>query len=131
MKWNFTCEEVTSGKVKYSIEEFRKDLFEEVRDNFPEYNRQQLESVFRIAYDVCYCTAVRQDLDELLKHLKSKGVNVDRKYLELIRDCNLENIEMLKAVFARKLTEFQAEGLSSKDALKKLEKLHKKLLKSS
>ena len=131
MKWEFTCEQVASGEVEYTVDEFRKDFYEEVKINFPEYSDTELNTMFRMAYDVCYCCAVRQDMDELLKHLTEKGIPADKKYLELIRDSNLKNIEMLKAVFARKLSQFMEEGITSKEALKKLDQHHKELLKTN
>ena len=128
MKWNFTGEQVVKGEVDYSLEEFRKDFFEEVKDNFPEYGTEELDSIYRLAYDVCYCTATQRDLGELLEHCREKGLKADMKYLELIRDSNLANIDMLKAIFARKVSEFMDEGLSSEDALKKLDEYHRKTL---
>ena len=128
MKWNFTGEQVVKGEVDYSLEEFRKDFFEEVKDNFPEYGTAKLDSIYRIAYDVCYCTAAQHDLGELLEHCREKGLKADMKYLEFIRDSNLANIDMLKAIFARKVSEFMDEGLSSEDALKKLDEYHRKTL---
>ena len=41
-----------------------------------------LNVIFSLAYDVCYCTAIRQDLKTLLKHCEDKGLQVDIKYLE-------------------------------------------------
>ena len=128
MKWNFTGEQVVKGEVDYSLEEFRKDFFEEVKANFPEYGTEELDSIYRLAYDVCYCTAAQRDLSELLEHCREKGLKADMKYLELIRDSNLANIDMLKAIFARKVSEFMDEGLSSEDALKKLDEYRKKTL---
>jgi hypothetical protein len=128
MKWNFTGEQVVKGEVDYSLEEFRKDFFEEVKDNFPEYGTEELDSLYRLAYDVCYCTVAQRDLGELLEHCREKGLKADMRYLELIRDSNLANIIMLKALFARKVSEFMDEGLSSEDALKKLDEYHRENL---
>lgn len=128
MKWNFTGEQVAHGEVDYSLEEFIHDFYGEVKDNFPEYGREELHTISRLAYDVCYCTATRRDLDELLGHCREKGLKVDMQYLELIRDSNLPNIDMLKAIFARKVSEFVDEGLGSEAALKKLDEYHKTIL---
>ena len=128
MKWNFTGEQVVKGEVNYSLEEFRKDFYEEVKDNFPEYGTEELDSIYRLAYDICYCTAARRDLGALLEYCREKGLKADMKYLELIRDSNLANIDMLKSIFARKVSEFMDEGLSSDDALKKLDEYHRKTL---
>ncbi len=131
MKWDFTGDQVVKGEVDYSLEEFREDFYAEVKDNFPEYDTKALDSIYRLAYDVCYCVATQRDLGELLKHCRGKGIKADIKYLELIRDSNLDNIDMLKAIFARKVSEFMDEGLNSADALKKLDEYHKKVISGS
>ena len=131
MKWDFTGDQVVKGEVDYSLEEFREDFYAEVKDNFPEYETKALDSIYRLAYDVCYCVATQRDLGELLKHCRGKGIKADIKYLELIRDSNLDNIDMLKAIFARKVSEFMDEGLSSADALKKLDAYHKNVISGS
>jgi len=128
MEWDFTCEQVAKGDVAYTLQEFREDYLSEVKDNFDDYDPDQLDAIFSLAYDVCYCTAVRQDLNVLLKHCLDKGIQVDIKYLELIRDSNLENIEMLKAIFAKKVSEFMEEGLDAKASLKKLEEYHSSVI---
>jgi hypothetical protein len=128
MEWTFTAEEVVKGEVDYTIEEFRRDLYEEVRSNFPEYSKSEMDTMFSIAYDVCYCIATSKELDDLLKHLQDKGIKADKNYLELIRDSNLANIDMLKALFARKVADFMDEGCSSEEALKTLDEYHKNLV---
>ncbi len=129
MEWTFTPEQVVKGEVDYTLEEFRKDLYEEVKINFPEYTAGELTTIYRLAYDVCYCIATNRDLSTLLQYCRDKGLGVDLKYLELIRDSNLSNIDMLKALFARKLADFMEEGASSsEEALKRLDEYHKNLL---
>jgi len=131
MQWDFTGEQVVKGEVAYSLEEFRGDFYAEVKDNFPEYGKEALDSIYRLAYDVCYCVATQRDLAELLKHCKQKGIKADMKYLELIRDSNPDNIDMLKAIFARKVAEFMDAGLGSAEALKKLDEYHKGVISGS
>ena len=128
MEWDFSAEQVAKGEIEYTLENFRDDFRNEVRANFPDYDQKDLEVMFHLAYDVCYCAALRQDFKELLSHCRDKGVNVDMKYLELIKKSNSENIEMLKAVFAIRVSEFMDEGLNNRDALKKLEEYHRKTL---
>jgi len=128
MKWDFTCEQVAKGETAYTLQEFREDYRSEVKDNFDDYDSEQLDAIFPLAYDVCYCTAVRQDLNTLLKHCEDKGLEVDIKYLELIRDSNLENIEMLKAIFAKKVSEFMEEGLDAEAALRRLDEYHSNVI---
>jgi len=80
---------VAKGERAYTLQEFREDYFCEVKDNFDDHDSEQLNVIFALAYDVCYCTAIRQDLNTLLKHCENKGLQVDIKYLEVIRNSNL------------------------------------------
>lgn len=131
MKWNFTGRQVVSGEVSYTLEQFRADFYREVQENFPDYSGDDLRAMFQLAYDVCYCTASQRKLGELLAYCRKKGITADLKYLKLIRDSNFDNIDMLKAIFARKVAEFMDEGLSGGDALKKLDNYHRQVLAAS
>ena len=128
MNWDFTGAQVVKGEVAYSLEEFRKDLYAEVQENFSDYDKKELDGIYQLAYDVCYCTATQRKLGELLAHCKQMGVKADLKYLMLIRDSNLNNIDMLKAIFARKVSEFMDAGASGEEALKKLDDYHRQVL---
>ena len=68
MNWNFTGQQVMRGEVNYTLEEFRQDFYHEVKENFPEYDKQQLDGIYQLAYDVCYCTAAQRKRGELLAH---------------------------------------------------------------
>jgi hypothetical protein len=125
MKWDFTADQVFAGEVVYTLEEFRKDYYEEIRANFPEFDEKESDRMFRLAYDVCYCAATRRELSELVAHLRKKGISSDEQYLRLIRDSNLDNIEMLKAIFAATVSGYLKEGLSSREAVQKLDAYHK------
>ncbi len=131
MKWNFTGRQVVSGEVSYTLKEFREDFYREVQENFSDYGKEELDAVYQLAYDVCYCTAAQRKLGELLAYCRERGIKADLKYLKLIRDSNLENIEMLKAIFARKVSEFMDQGLGGADALKKLDEYHRQVLAES
>jgi hypothetical protein len=125
MQWDFSREQVLSGEVSYTLEEFRKDYLAEIKENFPEFDDRETDRMFRIAYDVCYCTATNRELSELVKHLRKKGISSDVEYLELIRDSNAENTAMLRAIFAAIVSGYIKEGLSSREALLKLDEYHK------
>ncbi len=131
MNWDFTGQQVVKGEVTYTLEEFRADFYQEVKENFPDFGKEDLKAIFELAYDVCYVTASQRKLGELLAYCNKKGIKADLKYLTLIRDSNLGNIEMLKAIFARKVSEFMDQGLSGTDALKKLDEYHRKVLTDS
>jgi len=125
VEWEFSADQVASGEVSYSLEEFRKDYYEEIKANFPEFDGRDTDRMFRVAYDVCYCAATNRELCELVDHLRTKGISSDVEYLELIRSSNLENIVMLKAIFAAAVSAYLRQGLSSREAVQKLDEYHK------
>jgi hypothetical protein len=127
MKWTFTSDQVANGGVQYSLEEFRRDLYQEVLDNFPDYSKDKLDGMFRLAYDVCYCEATQGTLAGMVSHYQEKGLPVDMKYLELIRDSNRDNCAMLKAVLARELAKHMQSGLSNEEALQRFDEHIKKV----
>ena len=125
MQWEFTGDQVVSGEVDYTLEEFRKDYYQEIKANFPEFNEQETDRMFKVAYDVCYCTATKRQLSELVSHLRTKGITSDVQYLELIRDSNTENIAMLRAIFAAIVSGYIKQGMSNPEAMQKLDEYHK------
>jgi len=125
MQWEFTTDQVAAGEVSYSLDEFRKDYYQEIRDNFAEFDEPELDRMFMISYDVCYCAATNRQLSELAEHLRRKGVSCDAEYLELIRASNIDNIIMLKAIFAATVAAYLQAGLSSREAVQKLDEFHK------
>ncbi len=125
MQWEFSPDQVASGEVVYSLEEFRKDYYEEIKANFPEFGAPDMDRMFRVAYDVCYCAATDREPGELVEHLRTKGISSDVEYLELIRSSNLDNIIMLKAIFAATVAAYLKQGLSSREALQKLDDYHR------
>ena len=125
MQWEFSADQVASGEVGYSLEEFRKDYYAEIKANFPEFDGPETDRMFSVAYDVCYCAATNRDLGDLVEHLRTKGISSDVAYLELIRASNLDNIVMLKAIFAATAATYLKEGLSSREAMQKLDAYHK------
>lgn len=125
MQWEFSADQVAAGEVGYSLDDFRKDYYEEIKANFPEFDERETDRMFRVAYDVCYCAATNRELSELVEHLRRKGISSDVEYLGLIRDSNRDNIVMLKAIFAAAVASYLKEGLSSREAVQKLDAYHK------
>ncbi len=131
MEWNFTTQQVANGDIEYTASQFREDLRCEVKENFPEFAEDEIESMLNLAFDVCYCTAMRHDLDNILKHCESKGMKIDRKYLELIRDSNTDNIEMLKAVLAQRISRLHEEGCCREEALRRIDEENAQIIKGA
>ena len=111
MNWDFTGAQVVKCEVEYSLEEFRQDLYAEVKENFSDFDKKELDGIYQLAYDVCYCTATQRKLGELLAHdalhrNESCGGHFREEYQTDEGECK-RNDEDYKYVAA---WEYKAEG---------------------
>jgi hypothetical protein len=106
MEWDFTPSAVSIGKVKYTLEDFLRDLRVEVITNFPKLDEQQLEQICRLFYGVMYFWFNGCEGAEI-----SKTFKVDPKFVEAILANNKANMDMLGAIimniFLKNLQETQ------------------------
>ena len=129
MKWVFTEDDVIAGRADYTLEQFRDDLRKEVESNFPEYTKDERETMFLMAYDVCYCLATHKDLQSLAEHWNSRGLSVDLSFIELLSKANTDNSRMLNALFAKKVSALLQSGMTRDEALKQLDAYHAQTIK--
>ena len=129
MKRNFTPAQVTEGKVDYSLEEFSRDLWEDVKSNMskeilnrlPEgeerdrkYN-EAIREVFNFVCKICYLAVVEKPYLEL--NLKQSS-EVERKLIKKTIKENKSNIDMLQAILMRHIARGLNKGLTKKQAAK-------------
>lgn len=120
MKWNFTPEDILSGKAYYSVAQFKKDLFEEVRNGIDESTRNDefIKLYFTITVMTCISLAFGKSMDSFCNTVKNTITNnkvqkmmTDKKFLNGIKQSNLENIEMFKAVVRKRIRDDIAIGI--------------------
>jgi len=129
MKRNFTPAQVTEGKVDYSLEEFSRDLWEDVKSNMskeilnrlPEgeerdrkYNEATRE-VFNFVCEICYLAVVEKPY---LKLVLKQFNEVERELIKKTIKENKSNIDMLQAILMRHIARGLEEGLTKKQAVK-------------
>jgi len=114
MEWEFTPQQVVKGEVDYVLDEFRHDLMQEVALNIPGIGNEQLEPVFRLAYDLCYWLATGKDYDEF--EARFQDINT-MMFLRALREHGKANVEMLGAILQRLIMDGVEEGLSVDDAV--------------
>lgn len=93
MQWNFTSSQVCLGEVHYALEDFLRDLQQEIDTNFPQYNEQQREKLCSLFYSVMFF--------EFTGHLHteiSRTFGIDPEFVEIIVANHKENIDMLGAI---------------------------------
>jgi hypothetical protein len=127
MKWNFTPAQVMEGKADYSLEEFLRDLWEEVRSNsfnedfsllFEEENRDRkydeaIRDVFNFVYEICYLAVNKK---KYLKIILKKSNETERKLIKKTIKENKNNIAMLHAILMKHIARGLNKGLTKKQA---------------
>lgn len=114
MEWEFTPQQVVKGEADYGLDEFRHDLMQEVALNIPGLGNEQLEPVFRLAYDLCYWLATGKDYDEFEGRFQDINTMM---FLRALREHGKANVEMLGAILQRMIMDGVEEGLSVDDAV--------------
>ncbi len=139
MKRKFTPAQVTEGKVDYSLEEFLRDLWEDVKSNIskevlnrlPEgkkrdrkYN-EAIREVFNFVCDICYLAVVEKSY---LKLVLKQSNEVERKLIKKTIKENKSNIDMLYAILRMHIARGLKEGLTKKQAVKATVEYSKELI---
>lgn len=114
MEWEFTPQQVVNGEMDYGLDEFRHNLMQEVALNMPGLGNEQLEPVFRLAYDLCYWLATGKDYDEFEERFQDINSVM---FLRALREHGKANVEMLGAILQRMIMDGVEEGLSVGDAV--------------
>ncbi|MDD5029469.1 MAG: hypothetical protein PHH58_08230 [Rhodoferax sp.] len=99
MQWEFTAEDVVKARSEYSLQDFRRDLVEELLSNLgPMDEAQQLRS-FNLVYDMCYALATDKKFDDFLG-----GYAFDPptcQFLTELKPHMADNVVMLGAILQR------------------------------
>lgn len=99
MQWEFTAEDVVKAQAGYGLQDFRRDLGEELRSNLgPMDEAQQLRS-FNLVYDMCYALATDKKFDDFLS-----GYAFDPptcQFLTELKPHMADNVAMLGAILQR------------------------------
>lgn len=120
MEWDFTPEDVLTGKPRYSVTEFNKDLIEEINLNVAEFRHNELMKELFPILTIMLCISlalgysVKDFIKEQKKHFPSpdqQKLVADKKFLEEIKNNNKENIGMLKAVIRRRIMDDTSIGI--------------------
>jgi hypothetical protein len=129
MKRKFTPAQVTEGKVDYSLEEFLRDLREDVKSNIskevlnrlPEgkkgdrkFNKAARE-VFNFVCDICYLAVVDKPY---LRLVLKQSSEVEKELIEKTMKENESNIDMLHAILRKHVAKGLEDGLTKKQAVK-------------
>jgi hypothetical protein len=124
MEWEFTPDQVVRVEVDYGLEDFRRDMREEVSLNMGQMDDLQQQKIFDVMYDLCYWVATGNEYDDFLAGLDQESFFPS--FLGSIRGMLAPNIAMLGAVLQRLIMDrVEGQGMSLDDALKQVAELHR------
>ena len=127
MEWEFTPEQVIKAEVDYSLEQFRKDMLEEVRLNLSQMDDVQQQKIFSVMYDLCYWVATGGEFEEFLAGLDKDSFFPG--FLASIQDRLAPNIKMLGAILQRLIMErVDEQGIPLEAALKQVYEFHRQVV---
>lgn len=125
MQWDFSPEDVVKARADYGLEDFRRDLAEEVRMNLPPSDALQEQRSFNLIYDLCYALATSKDLDTHLGAYAYDPPTV--QFLREIEPMMADNVEMLGAILQRLIMDRIESGMVLEQAIEDLAAWHANL----
>lgn len=125
MQWEFTPEDVVKARADYTLEDFRRDLAEEVRMNLPPADELQARRSFNLVYDLCYALATSKELDAFLGAYAYDPPTVE--FLREIEPLMADNVEMLGAILQRLIMDRIETGMLLEQAIEDVAAWHGRL----
>lgn len=127
MEWEFTPDEVVRADVDYGLDQFRNDLWQEVRQNTGEMEAMQQRKIFDAMYDLSYWVATGNDFDAFLATLDQESFFPG--FLSSIREQLEVNTVMLGAILQRMIMDrVEGQSMSLDAALKEVDVVHRQVV---
>ena len=131
MEWEFTPLQVLTGEVKYSIEDYRKDLKEEVLKTLASFGMDEYSMNFYVdyVYTLFYWLSTNQTVltysrfieARLPDDLELKKTLTSTEFLYSLEVDNVQFVDMLRAILTTLTLGFLKDGLSIEDTRKALQ----------
>ncbi|MBF0457428.1 MAG: hypothetical protein HQK99_05995 [Nitrospirae bacterium] len=127
MDWKFSPLQVLTGEVIYSIEDYRKDLKEEVLTTLANFSMDEYSINFYIdfIYTLFYWLATNQTVltysrfiqSRLPDDLELKKTLINTEFLYSLEVDNVNFVDMLRAILTILTLGFLKDGMSPEDAM--------------
>jgi hypothetical protein len=124
MEWEFTPEDVVKGRSDYGLEEFRRDLAAEVRQNLGE--GEAAARAFHLLYDLCYALATNKEIEAHLAAYAYDPPTV--QFLREMVEPMADNVEMLGAILQRQIMDRIAAGMPLEAAIDEVADWHRQVV---
>ncbi len=123
MKWEFTANEVVRGEVVYGLEDFRRDLMDEVSNNLESDDEVFIQHGFDVIYELCHWIATGRKFADFVNTLPENGP-FDVVVLQTIKDHMTDNITMLGAILQRMIMDGVEQGMAVEQAVDRTAQIH-------
>lgn len=124
MQWEFTPEDVVKARSGYSLQDFRRDLAEEVRTNMGGDGAdpaQQTRS-FNMIYDLCYALATDKKLEDFLTTYAYDPPTC--QFLTELKPHMADNVAMLGAILQRAIMDRVEASMPLEQAIEDVAQWH-------
>ncbi|MBL0354188.1 MAG: hypothetical protein IPP03_16600 [Dechloromonas sp.] len=115
MQWEFSTEDVVKARADYGLEEFRRDLAEEVRMNLGVADEVQQLRSFNLIYDMCYALATSKDFEDFLTAYAFDPPTIE--FLREVEPLMADNVAMLGAILQRLIMDRVEAGMALESAV--------------
>lgn len=129
MEWEFTAEDVVKARSAYALEDFRRDLAEEVRINLGSSDPLQHARSFNLLYDMCHALATGRALEDFLQPYAYDPPTCE--FLREVRPLMAANVDMLGAILQRMIMDGVEEGMPLEQALDQAASRHGQIVAAS
>ncbi|MDP1531613.1 hypothetical protein [Rhodoferax sp.] len=99
MQWEFTPEDVVKARSEYGLQDFRRDLGEELRANLGPMDEAQQTRSFNLVYDMCYALATDKKFDDFVSAYAFDPPTCE--FLTELKPHMADNVVMLGAILQR------------------------------
>ena len=129
MEWEFTAEDVVKARSAYALEDFRRDLAEEVRINLGSSDPLQHARSFNLLYDMCHALATGRTLEDFLQPYAYDPPTCE--FLREVQPLMTANVDMLGAILQRMIMDGVEEGMPLEQALEQTASRHGQIVAAS
>lgn len=124
MEWEFTPEQVVKGEVGYALEDFRRDLAQELRMNVGGASEADIQEVYNLSYDLCHWLATGKPFREFVATFAYDPPTVE--FLESLREPMQGNADMLGAILQRLIMDHVEAGMQLEQAVDAVAEHHRR-----
>ncbi len=99
MEWDFEPKDIVTGEIKYSLEDFWRDLQGELAYNMEGFTKKKVKFASKLVYRIVYLKAIGKSDADVLKILSK--YSIDEKFLGRTVEGNSNNIRVLESIMMR------------------------------